>query len=65
MDRREVAEFEHFESGDFFDLVWPRVCLIEMKASSEAEHLNRHRVQAMTYWRTPRTRSGISRAPST
>jgi hypothetical protein len=50
MDRRGVAEFEHFEAGGFFDLVWPGICLIEMKASKEAEHLNRHRVQAMTYW---------------
>ena len=50
MDRREVAEFEHFESGGFWDMVWPRVCLIEMKASKEAERLAQHRVQAMTYW---------------
>ena len=48
-DRREWAEFEHFEAGGFFDLVWPRVCLIEMKSSKEADHLSRHRVQAMTY----------------
>ncbi len=50
MDRRDVAEFEHFEAGGFFDLVWPGVCLIEMKASSERDRLAQHRVQALGYW---------------
>src|SRR3954447_14997436 len=46
-DRREAgALFEEPQEGRFLDLVWPRVCLIEMKRPSEAGHLDRHRRQA-------------------
>src|SRR5881397_151890 len=49
-DRSEVAFFEEPQAGRFVDLIWPRVCLIEMKAPSEANRLDRHRQQALEYW---------------
>jgi hypothetical protein len=49
--RREVARFEDPQRGRFLDLIWDRVCIIEMKRPSEAEHLAVHRVQAFAYWR--------------
>jgi hypothetical protein len=48
--RPEVATFEHAQQGRFLDLIWPGVCLIEMKAPSEAKRLPRHREQALRYW---------------
>ena len=50
-DRSEVAHFEEYQAGRFVDLMWPRVCLIEMKAPAEAKRLSKHREQALTYWR--------------
>ena len=50
-DRQEVATFEEPQSGRFLDLVWPRTCIIEMKAPSEAGRLAKHRAQAFDYWR--------------
>ncbi|HEY8644724.1 MAG TPA: DNA methyltransferase [Gaiellaceae bacterium] len=50
-DRSEVARLEHAQAGRFLDLIWPRVCLIEMKAPKEAKKLSQHRAQAMDYWR--------------
>jgi hypothetical protein len=50
-DREAVARFEPYQAGGFLDLLWPRVCLIEMKAPSEARKLDRHRPQALDYWR--------------
>ena len=49
-ERSEVAHFEQAQAGRFLDLIWPRVCLIEMKAPSEAKRLAKHREQAMRYW---------------
>src|SRR5436309_3537892 len=49
-DRSAVATFEQPQAGRFLDLIWPRVCLIEMKAPSEAKRLDRHRPQALSYW---------------
>jgi hypothetical protein len=49
--RSDVAIFEYRQAGGFLDLIWPRVCLIEMKAPSEAGKLEKHRDQAMRYWR--------------
>lgn len=48
--RRDVAEFEAPQEGKFLDLVWPGVCIIEMKAPGEAGRLSRHRRQALDYW---------------
>lgn len=51
-DRYEVgARFEEAQAGRFLDLIWPRVCLVEMKRPSEAGRLARHREQAFGYWR--------------
>ena len=49
--RSDVATFEQAQAGRFLDLIWPRTCLIEMKAPKEAKSLARHRAQAMDYWR--------------
>jgi hypothetical protein len=49
-DRREVARFEEPQEGKFLDLIWPRVCLIEMKRPSESRRLATHRRQALDYW---------------
>lgn len=50
-DRREVASFEAPQEGRFLDMLWPRVCIIEMKAPAQAARLSRHRQQALDYWR--------------
>lgn len=51
-DRLESgARFEEPQAGRFVDLLWPRVCLIEMKRPSEAAHLAHHRSQTLDYWR--------------
>lgn len=47
----DVAEFERFQEGGFVDLIWPRICIVEMKSASEAKHLSKHRDQALNYWR--------------
>jgi hypothetical protein len=47
----DVAEFERFQAGGFVDLIWPRVCIIEMKSAGEAKRLAKHREQALSYWR--------------
>jgi hypothetical protein len=61
VDRIQVgAKFEEFGPGGFMDLFWPGVCIIEMKRPSEAEHLERHREQALRYWQ----RSGTPSAPA-
>ena len=49
--RPDVAHFEEAQAGRFLDLIWPRVCLIEMKAPAEVKRLAKHRGQAFTYWR--------------
>jgi hypothetical protein len=47
----DVAEFERFQAGGFVDLIWPRVCIVEMKSAGEAKRLAKHREQALSYWR--------------
>lgn len=49
--REEVARFEDPQQGRFLDLIWDRVCIIEMKRPSEAGRLSEHRAQAFAYWR--------------
>lgn len=49
--RPDVARLEWAQAGRFLDLIWPRVCLIEMKAPKEAKQLAKHRKQAFDYWR--------------
>lgn len=50
-DRSAVASFEEPQKGGFIDLIWPKVCIFEMKRPSEAERLEAHREQAFRYWR--------------
>lgn len=49
-DRSAVAQFEEAQGGRFLDLIWPRVCIFEMKRPSEARRLDQHRKQALRYW---------------
>ncbi len=49
-DRSDVASFEEHGPGGFMDLIWPGVCVIEMKAPAEAKRLATHREQALRYW---------------
>jgi hypothetical protein len=49
--RRDVARFEEAQGGRFLDVIWPRVCLIEMKRPAESKRLQIHRDQALGYWR--------------
>ena len=52
VDRQGVgARFEEPSAGKFVDMVWPGVCLVEMKRPSEAAKLDQHREQALGYWR--------------
>jgi hypothetical protein len=57
--RQDVgARFEQPTGSGFIDMIWPRVCIIEMKRPSEATRLGAHREQALAYWRdsgTPQT----------
>jgi N-6 DNA Methylase len=50
-ERRDVARFEDPQHGRFLDLIWDRVCIIEMKRPSEVGNLTNHRPQAFSYWR--------------
>ena len=50
-DLAAVAKFEQFQSGGFIDLLWPGVCIIEMKSATEAKRLAKHRDQALRYWK--------------
>lgn len=46
--------------GGFIDMIWPGVCIVEMKRPSEAGHLENHRAQALDYWQ----HSGTPEAPA-
>lgn len=61
-DRKAVgARFEETTpSGGFMDMVWPRVCIVEMKRPSESNRLIAHRAQALDYW----LRSGTPQVPA-
>lgn len=61
--RREVARFEAAQEGRFLDMLWPEVCIVEMKAPSQARHLARHRQQALDYWRSSADRDRGVAAP--
>lgn len=49
-DRSEVARFEDQQHGRFLDLIWDRVCIVEMKRPSEGGRRAEHRPQAFDYW---------------
>lgn len=47
------ARFEEAtRDGGFMDMIWPGVCLVEMKRPSEAAHIHAHRDQALRYWQS-------------
>lgn len=62
-DRSEVARFEYHQDGKFLDCIWPRNCIIEMKAPGEAKRLSKHRAQALAYWRNSADASKNEPAP--
>ena len=42
--RKEVgARFEERSGAGFMDMIWPGVCVVEMKRPSEADKLDQHR----------------------
>jgi hypothetical protein len=50
-DREAVgAKFEEPTGTKFMDMIWPGVCIIEMKRPREAGKLSQHRKQALEYW---------------
>ncbi len=61
VDRLDAgAKFEEHGPGGFMDLIWPGVCIVEMKRPSEAGRLAEHREQLLTYWQ----QSGTPRSPA-
>jgi hypothetical protein len=59
--RKEVAAFEERTgAGGFIDMIWPEVCLIEMKRPSEADKLATHREQGLDYWKEVSKQAGES-----
>jgi hypothetical protein len=59
--RKEVAAFEERTAeGGFIDMIWPEVCLLEMKRPSEADKLGAHREQALHYWMEVSKQAGES-----
>lgn len=61
--REDVARFEDPQQGRFLDLIWDRVCIVEMKRPSEAGRLAQHRKQALDYWRNSANPSRNRPAP--
>jgi hypothetical protein len=59
-DRGQVARFEEPTGSGFIDLIWPRVCIVEMKRPSQTNRLAEHREQALEYWRN----AGTPQAPA-
>ncbi len=64
-DRLEHAGLEdsHGSQAGIMDLHWPGVAIIEMKAPSEAARLERHRDQALGYWRASDDAASARPAP--
>jgi len=65
-ERKAVARFEERTGeGGFIDMIWPEVCLVEMKRPSDGDHLEAHREQALHYWMEVSKQAGESglRAP--
>ncbi|MDA8080657.1 MAG: N-6 DNA methylase [Actinomycetota bacterium] len=51
LEGNTVAFFERPQEGGIVDLIYPNHAIVEMKAPSEASHLERHREQALNYWK--------------
>jgi hypothetical protein len=58
-DRLAVgARYEERTGAGFMDLIWPGICIVEMKRPSEAERLDLHREQAFRYWQDESRKTG-------
>jgi hypothetical protein len=57
-DRLEVAQFEDAVAGGIVDMIWPGVCIVEMKRPSEASRLKDHAEQVFRYWQDRSRRTG-------
>ena len=58
VDRKEVAHFEDPTGAGIIDMIWPGICIVEMKRPSEAANLAVHREQAFDYWKEVSRRTG-------
>ena len=58
VDRKDVAHFEDPTGAGIIDMIWPGVCIVEMKRPSEAGNLAAHREQAFEYWKDVSRRTG-------
>lgn len=58
VDRKGVAHFEDPTGAGIIDMIWPGVCIVEMKRPSEAGRLDEHRDQALGYWQDVSRRTG-------
>jgi hypothetical protein len=58
VDRKDVAHFEDPTGVGIIDMIWPGVCIVEMKRPSEAGNLAAHREQAFDYWKDVSRRTG-------
>ncbi len=47
---REDIRFEVKVPSGYIDMLWPKVCLVEMKRPSQAAALTTHKDQAFRYW---------------
>jgi N-6 DNA Methylase len=52
------ARFEVKVPSGYIDMLWPGVCLVEMKRPSETKRLLSHRKQAMDYWHESGSEAG-------
>src|SRR6266545_5582633 len=59
-DRKEVAHFEDPTGPGFIDMIWPGVCIVEMKRPSEGDRLPEHREQAFEYWKAVSRETGAA-----
>lgn len=61
-DRLKVGALfeESTTAGGFMDMIWPKVCIFEMKRPSETGRLSSHREQALDYWKESGERFGAA-----
>ncbi len=58
-ERKSVGvRFEERSGAGFMDMIWPGVCIVEMKRPTEAGNLEAHRAQAFDYWKQVQRETG-------
>ena len=58
-DRKQVgARFEERAGACFMDMIWPGVCIVEMKRPSEKTKLEGYRERAFDYWKDVQRETG-------